>query len=82
VRGAVAIRRLQCQPHESALGQRQPLGGHRGPCDVARQVLARHSKRAAERIRTSMKISVLAGHGRTRGLAPHVSDWINASAAQ
>jgi hypothetical protein len=31
VSGAVAIRRLQCVAQVPALGQRQPLGGHRGP---------------------------------------------------
>ncbi len=31
VRGAVPIRRLQCTAHMPALGQRQPLGGDRGP---------------------------------------------------
>jgi hypothetical protein len=33
VRGAVAIRRLQRVAHLPAPGQRQPLGGDRGPCD-------------------------------------------------
>jgi hypothetical protein len=39
VRGAVPIRRLQCQAYEPALGQRQPFSRDRGSCDIARQVL-------------------------------------------
>jgi len=39
VRGAGAIRRLECLAHVPARGQRQPRGGDRRPCDVARQAL-------------------------------------------